>query len=311
MLYYLVDGIYPRFAFFVAPYPNPQIREQRTFNRLQEALREDVERLFGILTARFHVMLHPCRLWSVPQMVLTTQTVAIHHNMVVEARRDGFTSRSRSSFTGPMHRAELPYRLALALAVEPRTRQVAATSRRSAPELLGLVGLLGRAGLAPVPGLAPAPAKSTAQASVKVLRVMLEHSGLVGRPGPVAAGRALVPPTARAAAQARLGAPGWGVPGREALKLGVPGRVALGLGVSGRAASWREVPGRAAPWTEVPGREAPWREVPGREVPGREAPGRGALGREARLLLRGVTWGTFMVQQVVHRLLWRPLLWPP
>jgi len=208
-------------------------------------------------------------------------------------------------FTGPVNRAELPDRLALALAVEPRTRHVTAASRRSAPELLGLVGLLGLA------GLAPAPATSTAQASVEVLRVMLEHSGLVGRPGPVAAGRALVPPTARAAAQARLGAPGWGVPGREALKLGVPGRVALGLGVSGRAASWREVPGRAAPWTEVPGREAPWREVPGREVPGREAPGRGALGREARLLLRGVTWGTFMVQQVVHRLLWRPLLWPP
>ena len=96
LLYYLVDGIYPRFAFFVAPYPNPQTRKQRTFNRLQEALRKDVERLFGILTARFHVMLHPCRLWSVPQMVLTTQTVAILHNMVVEARLDGFTSRSRS-----------------------------------------------------------------------------------------------------------------------------------------------------------------------------------------------------------------------
>jgi len=72
LLYYLVDGIYPRFAFFVAPYPNPQTPEQRTFNRLQEALRKDVERLFGILTARFHVMLHPSRMWSVPRMVLTT-----------------------------------------------------------------------------------------------------------------------------------------------------------------------------------------------------------------------------------------------
>jgi len=76
MLYYLVDGTYPRFAFFLAPYPNPQTPEQRTFNRLQEALRKDVERLFGILTARFHVMLHACRMWTVPRMVLTTQTVA-------------------------------------------------------------------------------------------------------------------------------------------------------------------------------------------------------------------------------------------
>ena len=82
-----------------------------------------------------------------------------------------------------------------------------------------------------MPELAPAPANSTAQASVEVL---LEHSGLVGRPGPVAAGRALVPPTAREAAQARLGAPGWGVPGREALGLKVPQRVVLRLGMSGR-----------------------------------------------------------------------------
>ena len=100
LLYYLVDGIYPRFPFFVAPYPNPQTLEQRIFNRLQEAVRKDVELLFGILTARFHVMLHPCFMWTVPQMVLTTQTVAILHNMVVEALRDSFLSRSRSSHYG-------------------------------------------------------------------------------------------------------------------------------------------------------------------------------------------------------------------
>jgi len=100
LLYYLVDGIYPRFALFVAPYPNPQTREQRTFNLLQEALRKDVERLFGILTARFHIILHPCRYWSVPRMVRDTQTVAILHNMIVECCRDGFVSRSRSLVYG-------------------------------------------------------------------------------------------------------------------------------------------------------------------------------------------------------------------
>jgi len=143
LLYYLVDGIYPRFAFFVAPYPNPQTREQRTFNRLQEALRKDVQRPFGILSARFYVMLHPCRLWSVPQMILTTQTVAILHNMGVEARRDGLHRDRARRFRDPVNRAELPDRQALALAGEPRMRQVTATSRRWAPELVGLVGLLG------------------------------------------------------------------------------------------------------------------------------------------------------------------------
>ena len=92
LLYYLVDGIYPRFAFFVAPYPNPQTPQQRTFNLLQETLRKDVERILGILTARFQIMLHPCRMCTVSRLVLTTQTVVILHNMVVEARRDSFLS---------------------------------------------------------------------------------------------------------------------------------------------------------------------------------------------------------------------------
>jgi len=100
LLYYLVDGISPRFASFVAPYPNPRTPEQRTFNRLQEALRKDVERLFGILLARFHVMLHPCRMWTVPCVVHTTETVTILHNMVVEARRGKFFSRSRFTHYG-------------------------------------------------------------------------------------------------------------------------------------------------------------------------------------------------------------------
>jgi len=94
LLYYLVDGMFPRFVFFVAPYPNPQTPEQRTFNRLQEALRKDVEQLFGNLPARFYVVRHPCRMWTVPRIVRTTQTVAILHNMVVEARRDNFLSQA-------------------------------------------------------------------------------------------------------------------------------------------------------------------------------------------------------------------------
>jgi len=94
LLYYLVDGIYPRFGFFVAPYLNPQSREQRTFNRLQEALRKDVEHLFRIRTARFHSMLHPCRYWSVPRMALSTQAVAILHTWLSSAAATG-SSRGR------------------------------------------------------------------------------------------------------------------------------------------------------------------------------------------------------------------------
>jgi len=46
--YYVVDGIYQGSAFLMAPHPKPSAEEQTTFNRLQEAIRKDMERLFGV-----------------------------------------------------------------------------------------------------------------------------------------------------------------------------------------------------------------------------------------------------------------------
>ena len=93
--YYLVDGIYPRYAFLVSPHPMPLTDEAKTFNRLQEAIRKDVERLFGVLTKRFHIALHPGRCRSVKQLIMTYKAVCILHNMCVEARRGTFLSRRR------------------------------------------------------------------------------------------------------------------------------------------------------------------------------------------------------------------------
>jgi len=69
--YYLVDGIYPRFSFLISPHPMPSTEEQKTFNRLQEAIGKDVERLFGVLMKRFQFALHPGRYRSVSQLVTT------------------------------------------------------------------------------------------------------------------------------------------------------------------------------------------------------------------------------------------------
>jgi len=64
-----------------------------TFNRLQEALCKDVERLYGVLTARFHILLHPGRFGSVEQMVLAGKAAAISHDIVVGQRRGGFVGQ--------------------------------------------------------------------------------------------------------------------------------------------------------------------------------------------------------------------------
>jgi len=52
-------------------HPKPSTEEQTTFNRFQEAIRNDVERLFGVLWKSFHVALHPGRYRSVSQLMTT------------------------------------------------------------------------------------------------------------------------------------------------------------------------------------------------------------------------------------------------
>jgi len=79
-----VDGVYLRLAFFVSPFPNPTTEVEVTFNRLQEALRKDVERLYAVRTARFHVALQPAKCSTIEEMVTITKAVAILHNMVTE-----------------------------------------------------------------------------------------------------------------------------------------------------------------------------------------------------------------------------------
>lgn len=95
LLYYLADGIYPRYAFFATPYSAPATPKQRVYNRLHEALRKDAERLYAVLTARFHIVLHPARYGTVARIIQTAKAVAILHNMVVAERRTGYLGRER------------------------------------------------------------------------------------------------------------------------------------------------------------------------------------------------------------------------
>eukprot|EP00170_Pyropia_yezoensis_P001905 contig_8164_g1909 len=95
LLYYLVDGIYPSYAFFIASYSNANIEKRKTLNRLQEALRKDVERLYGVLTARFHIAVHPARYARVTTIFAAAKEVAILHSTVTEQPRGGYLGQQR------------------------------------------------------------------------------------------------------------------------------------------------------------------------------------------------------------------------
>lgn len=82
--YFLVDGIYPPLSNFVQTISQPQGEKRSYFVKMQEAVRKDVERCFGVLQARFSIIKQPCRLWSSSTMKEVMQACITLHNMIIE-----------------------------------------------------------------------------------------------------------------------------------------------------------------------------------------------------------------------------------
>ena len=64
MGYYLADGIYPNWSTFVKTIPCPQGLKRKHYAATQESIRKDVERVFGVLQARFAIVRGPARFWD-------------------------------------------------------------------------------------------------------------------------------------------------------------------------------------------------------------------------------------------------------
>ena len=61
--YFLVDGIYPPWTIFARPIHDPANKMGRKYTEAQEALRKDIERAFGVLQGRFHILRRESFLW--------------------------------------------------------------------------------------------------------------------------------------------------------------------------------------------------------------------------------------------------------
>ncbi|KAF0702150.1 hypothetical protein AaE_016097 [Aphanomyces astaci] len=59
--------------------------KESNFAKAQESRRKDVERMFGMLQARWHTLTNPCRLWSKDAMKDVVVTCCILHNMILES----------------------------------------------------------------------------------------------------------------------------------------------------------------------------------------------------------------------------------
>lgn len=60
--YYLADGIYPNWAIFEKTIAESTSKKQCAFAKVQESVRKNVERAFGVLVARWHILQRPARL---------------------------------------------------------------------------------------------------------------------------------------------------------------------------------------------------------------------------------------------------------
>jgi hypothetical protein len=94
-LYFLVDGIYPDWSIFVKSINAPITEADTKFAQMQESVRKDVERAFGVLVKRFHYLKRPFRNWYLADIRNILHCCIIMHNMIVEARRWGYMPAQR------------------------------------------------------------------------------------------------------------------------------------------------------------------------------------------------------------------------
>ncbi|XP_071694982.1 uncharacterized protein [Rutidosis leptorrhynchoides] len=82
--YYLADGIYPDWATLIKGFGCPTDEPRIKFPRFEASARKDVERAFGVLQGRFHILRIAARTMSVNKMRRVMETCVILHNMILE-----------------------------------------------------------------------------------------------------------------------------------------------------------------------------------------------------------------------------------
>lgn len=90
--YYLADGIYPRWPLFAKTTQEATTKKGKAHAAAQEGVRKDIERAFGVLVSRFHILQRPSRMWYRSDISNVMKACIILHNMIVEVRRDGYES---------------------------------------------------------------------------------------------------------------------------------------------------------------------------------------------------------------------------
>jgi hypothetical protein len=86
-LYFLVDGIYPKYSIFINSFQHPHDEKEKYFAKCQEACRKDIKRAFSVLVQQFQILQRPIKNWYWTDIVDIMDVCIILQNMIVESCR--------------------------------------------------------------------------------------------------------------------------------------------------------------------------------------------------------------------------------
>jgi hypothetical protein len=89
-MYFLVDGIYPAWSIFAKTINLPVNELQSKYSSRHEHVRKDIERCFGVLVSKYHILQRPLRGWYIEDIRTMVNCCIILHNMTIESRRNTF-----------------------------------------------------------------------------------------------------------------------------------------------------------------------------------------------------------------------------
>ena len=81
--YFLADGIYPSYAYLMKTIPGPRTKKEKHFAKKQEGVRKDVERAFGRLLSKWHILNVAARSWFLENVKKIWRACFILHNMTI------------------------------------------------------------------------------------------------------------------------------------------------------------------------------------------------------------------------------------
>nr|GEX55767.1 protein ALP1-like isoform X1 [Tanacetum cinerariifolium] len=99
--YYLADGIYPQWSSFVKSFMVANSENNALFKHKQKTARKDIERAFGILKGRWHIICQPARAWTVNKLRGVMYTCIILHNMILKDQKFALSEFDQQNYICP------------------------------------------------------------------------------------------------------------------------------------------------------------------------------------------------------------------